>query len=38
MNTAEMFAYIVFVIILAMILNVTLSQMQRRFGERREVA
>ncbi len=35
MNTAEMFAYIVFVIILAMILNVTLSNMQRRFAERR---
>jgi ABC-type nitrate/sulfonate/bicarbonate transport system permease component len=33
MNTAEMFAYIVFVIMLAMILNVTLSHMQRRFGE-----
>jgi len=28
----------VFVIILAMVLNVTLSQMQRRFGERREAA
>ena len=35
MNTAEMFAYIVFVIILAGILNLTLSTMQRRFGERR---
>jgi len=33
MNTAEMFAYIVFVIFLAMILNITLSQMQRRFGK-----
>jgi ABC-type nitrate/sulfonate/bicarbonate transport system permease component len=33
MNTAEMFAYIVFVIMLAMILNVALSKMQRRFGE-----
>jgi ABC-type nitrate/sulfonate/bicarbonate transport system permease component len=31
MNTAEMFAYIVFVIILAGILNLTLSTMQRRF-------
>jgi ABC-type nitrate/sulfonate/bicarbonate transport system permease component len=35
MNTAEMFAYIVFVIILAGILNLTLSMMQRRFGEPR---
>jgi ABC-type nitrate/sulfonate/bicarbonate transport system permease component len=32
MNTAEMFAYIVFVIILAGILNLTLSTMQRRFA------
>ena len=38
MNTAEMFAYIVFVIFLAMILNITLSQMQRRFGENRRPA
>jgi ABC-type nitrate/sulfonate/bicarbonate transport system permease component len=38
MNTAEMFAYIVFVIFLAMILNITLSQMQRRFGENRRAA
>jgi ABC-type nitrate/sulfonate/bicarbonate transport system permease component len=33
MNTAEMFAYIVFVIILAMVLNITLSRMQSRFGD-----
>jgi ABC-type nitrate/sulfonate/bicarbonate transport system permease component len=33
MNTAEMFAYIVFVIILAFILNIALSTAQRRFGE-----
>jgi ABC-type nitrate/sulfonate/bicarbonate transport system permease component len=33
MNTAEMFAYIVFVIILAMVLNITLTHMQQRFGE-----
>jgi ABC-type nitrate/sulfonate/bicarbonate transport system permease component len=32
MNTAEMFAYIVFVIILAGILNLTLSTMQSRFA------
>jgi ABC-type nitrate/sulfonate/bicarbonate transport system permease component len=38
MNTAEMFAYIVFVIFLAMILNVTLSNAQRRFGETRRTA
>jgi ABC-type nitrate/sulfonate/bicarbonate transport system permease component len=38
MNTAEMFAYIVFVIFLAMILNVTLSNAQRRFGETRRAA
>jgi ABC-type nitrate/sulfonate/bicarbonate transport system permease component len=38
MNTAEMFAYIVFVIILAGILNLPLSTMQRRFGEPRSAA
>ena len=32
MNTAEMFAYIVFVIILAGMLNLTLSTMQSRFA------
>jgi ABC-type nitrate/sulfonate/bicarbonate transport system permease component len=38
MNTAEMFAYIVFVIILAMVLNLTLTNMQRRFGDARRAA
>jgi len=33
MNTAEMFAYIAFVIVMAMILNISLTRMQRRFGE-----
>jgi ABC-type nitrate/sulfonate/bicarbonate transport system permease component len=33
MNTAEMFAYILFVIFMAVILNVTLTTMQRRFDE-----
>lgn len=33
MNTAEMFAYIVFVILLAALLNTMLTKMQRRFGE-----
>ncbi len=33
MNTAEMFAYIVFVILLAAFLNLLLTRMQRRFGQ-----
>ena len=33
MNTAEMFAYIVFVILLAALLNTMLTKMQRRFSE-----
>jgi ABC-type nitrate/sulfonate/bicarbonate transport system permease component len=32
MNTAEMFAYILFVIIMAAVLNVTLTSMQKRFS------
>jgi ABC-type nitrate/sulfonate/bicarbonate transport system permease component len=36
MNTAEMFAYIVFVIVLAVLLNISLTRMQRRFGEARQ--
>jgi ABC-type nitrate/sulfonate/bicarbonate transport system permease component len=35
MNTAEMFAYIVFVIILAAFLNTMLTKMQQRFSEAR---
>jgi ABC-type nitrate/sulfonate/bicarbonate transport system permease component len=38
MNTAEMFAYILLVIVLAIILNVSLTNMQRRFNERQEPA
>ena len=38
MNTAEMFAYIVFVIILAGILNLALSTLQRRFAGPRSAA
>jgi ABC-type nitrate/sulfonate/bicarbonate transport system permease component len=33
MNTADMFAYIVFVIAMAAVLNITLTRMQNRFGE-----
>jgi ABC-type nitrate/sulfonate/bicarbonate transport system permease component len=33
MNTSEMFAYILFVILMAIVLNVTLTYMQTRFGE-----
>jgi ABC-type nitrate/sulfonate/bicarbonate transport system permease component len=33
MNTAEMFAYILFVILMAVVLNVLLTTMQKRFGE-----
>ena len=33
MNTAEMFAYIVFVIIMAAILNMSLTRLQKRFSE-----
>ena len=33
MNTAEMFAYILFVIVMAMLLNMSLTNMQRRFSE-----
>jgi ABC-type nitrate/sulfonate/bicarbonate transport system permease component len=35
MNTAEMFAYILFVIVLAMVLNITLTTMQSRFNAAR---
>lgn len=35
MNTAEMFAYITFVIFLAALLNLMLTRMQKRFGEAR---
>lgn len=38
MNTAEMFAYILLVIVLAIILNTSLTNVQRRFNERREAA
>lgn len=38
MNTAEMFAYILLVIVLAIILNVSLTNVQRRFNEKREAA
>jgi ABC-type nitrate/sulfonate/bicarbonate transport system permease component len=33
MNTAEMFAYILFVIMLATILNATLSHLQNRYSQ-----
>jgi ABC-type nitrate/sulfonate/bicarbonate transport system permease component len=36
MNTAEMFAYILFVIVLAVLLNTALTRMQRRFGDARQ--
>ena len=32
MNTPEMFAYILFVILMALILNITLTMMQKRFS------
>jgi ABC-type nitrate/sulfonate/bicarbonate transport system permease component len=38
MNTAEMFAYIVFVILMALVLNITLTRVQRRFSRGREEA
>lgn len=38
MNTAEMFAYILLVIVLAIILNISLTNVQRRFNEKREAA
>lgn len=38
MNTAEMFAYILLVILLAIILNISLTNVQRRFNEKRELA
>ncbi len=36
MNTVEMFAYIIFVILMAALLNVTLTRMQARFSAPRE--